>query len=114
MNPRTLILSSTVALTLRMSLVTLGLMAVWPSLASLTSEAMGALLEAIMEVTMAMEVTTMATITTPGRVITNPGLTMVATMEEEEELRYRHLSLDNITGEEEVTTAPRGWDTLTR
>ena len=100
---------------MRMSSVTLDPMAVWPSLASLTSEAMGALLEAIMEVTMAMEVTTMATITTPGRVITNPGLTMVATMEEEEEeLRYRHLSLVNITGEEEVTIAPRGWDILTR
>ena len=99
---------------MRMSSVTLDPMAVWPSLASLTSGAMGALLEAIMEVTMVMEVTTMATITTPGRVITSPGLTMVVTMEEEEELRYRHLSLVNITGEEEVTTAPLGWDTLTR
>ena len=98
---------------MRMSSVTLDPMAVWPSLASLTSGAMGALLEAIMEVTMAMELTTMVTITTPGRVITNPGLTMVDTMEEEE-LRYRHLSLVNITGEEEVTIAPRGWDILTR
>ena len=95
--------------------MTLGLMAAWPSLASLTSGAMGASLEAIMEVTTATEATTMATTTTPGRVITSLGLTMLATTEEEDPgPRYRPLSRVNTTGEGAVTSAPQGWDTLTR